>query len=273
MRDIRRRKEDRDEQVSRRRVFPGPRSVRGRDRAGPRVSVMQVRLGLRADTLHETLLDALARSTGAYARANLDVVTAPGSVEVINVGLVSCLLEVGEGIHAWRVILVASMAPLFWDVPAPASGHHRSASGSAIEALRALAGVPTKPADPDRVVVGPGAAADVVCGRLPDAFDLGDAARFPALGLAVRPGCDRQVALRMETAHREALAALHDDGGAVADVLRRHGVDDSDVERVTHLLRQRFQEVRPEDAAAHAVRGAHVLGLPEDPVRRAFAPL
>lgn len=237
------------------------------------MSVMHVRLGLRADTLHETLLDALARSTGAYARANLDVVTAPGSLEAINVGLASCLLEVGEGIRPWRVILVGSMAPLFWDVPATAAGGHLPAYGSAIDALRALAGAPTSPRNPDRVVVGPAAAADVACGRLPDAFDLGGSARFPALGLAVRPGCDREVAGRMVRAHREALAALHDDSGVVADVLRAHGVDHSDVNRVTDLLRQRFREVPPEEAADHAVRGAHVLGLAEDAVRQAFAPL
>lgn len=237
------------------------------------MSVMQVRLGLRADTLHETLLDALARSTGAYARANLDVVTAAGSVEFINVGLASCLLEVGEGIHPWRVVLVASMAPLFWDVPATATRSHRSSSGSTIDALRVLAGVPTGPGHPGRVVVGPTAAADVVCGRITDAFDLGAAARFPALGLAVRPECDREIALRMASAHREALTALHEDGGAVGDVLRRQGVADTDVGRVTDLLRQRFREVQARDAADHAACGAHVLGLPEEPVRRAFAPL
>lgn len=236
------------------------------------MSDLHVRLGLRADTLHEVLLDALSRRIGAYDRAGVDVVAVPRSVETINVGLVSCLLEAAHGARAWRVVLVSSIAPLFWEVPAAGAGPHVPAHGTAVEALRCLAR--NGPATPslDRVVVGPTAAADVATGRIDDVLDVGGLARFPALGLAVLPGCPPEVTHRMVQAHHEALVALKHDDAAVADVLRERGVSDADAVAVTGLLRRRLRRVPLVAAADHAGRGARLLGLPEQAVRNAFVP-
>jgi hypothetical protein len=227
-------------------------------------------LGLRADTLQETLLHQLARAAGAYDEAGLTVHAVVGrSDDGLDIGLASCLFEVAARTAAWRIEFVGSVAPLFWaaaaeDVPPDLRGR---ASPTVAQLLRlALLREErdgTEGPTADHVVVGPAGTVAVATGRWEPQVDVGLVARFPAIGLATRPDAhDPHVAARVIAAHRAAIEVLQHDDRLASRVLQQHyGLAAADTTDVLALLRTRFRPVPAGEAATSAGTGLTTLGL------------
>jgi hypothetical protein len=222
----------------------------------------RVTLGLRADTLQETLLHEVAAATGAYEeeRVLADVTIGP-SEDGLDVGLAASLLEHAAGDVTWDVQLVVCVEPLFW-LAGPEAARHQVARPlpPAVEHLLELAlrrGPPAGPSGADGAVLGPAAVTDVAVGRLHPWLDVGMHARFPAVGIAGRAGAyDPGVAARVVRAHRSALAELHRGTALVGRILvGRYGVAPEDAPAVLAIVRQRFRDTSRSDARVLAHRG------------------
>lgn len=236
-------------------------------------------LGLRAASLQETILHHLAEACGAYIEEGLSVEALVGrSEDGIDVGLASSLFETADGTVTWQLRMVVCLQPLFWVVRAcPATEPFVVGVNTTIDRLLRLAFEPER-ADPggglrpDHLVVAAAAIAEIATGRMHPEIDIGAEARFPSIGLAVRPGIhDADAAARLVRAHREALRVLHEQDLVVLGVLRRHhGISAVDGPSVLALLRDRFHEVDLGDAARHAQRACTKLGYAPEAVAGAF---
>lgn len=218
-------------------------------------------LGLRADTLQETLLHELASACGAYEDEALDVDARVGpSDDGLDVGIASSLLEHAAGGPSWDIHLVACVEPLFWLAASDESGPRLPTPlAPTVRQLLELAvrRAPSRPRDVETgepAVLGPGAAVSVATGRTRPRLDIGALARFPAVGLAARWGAsDPERAERVARAHRSALRQLHEDDRLVGTVLeRRYATRASDVPALAALLRRRFRPTPLPEAAALA---------------------
>lgn len=240
----------------------------------------RVVLGLRADTLQETVLHELASVGGAYEEEAVDVDVRVGSSDDgLSVGIASSLLEHVAGGPMWEIHLVACVEPLFWLASSDDEGPRLPTPLTpTVQELLQLA---ARRADPgtgdvdlrDPAVLGPGAAVGVATSRLRPRLDIGALARFPAIGLAARPDvCDPEVASRVARAHRSALHGLHDDDRLVATVLeRRYDTPVADVPALVALLRARFRPTPLTEACATARAGLADLGRRAELVDTAFA--